>query len=129
MKTTTQIAEEAARTLLAEHAIQHEFLGNEAAIASLGWEMGEVGRLTYEEALRGLVRHAIEIDRAQRDMYELIAEALDDRVTGLHDAEYPEATERRKRAVAKIRNQDGDSLWCDHIGPMLDDIEEDLGKP
>lgn len=70
---------------------------------------------------------AIEADRAQRDLYELIAEALDDRAENLHDDEYPEHTERRKRAAQRLRDQSADDAWCDFIGPMLDDMEDRYG--
>lgn len=68
---------------------------------------------------------AIEADRAQRDIYELIAEALDERVA--NDLYDDEQTERTKKAAARFRGENGgweDDLWNKYIGPMLDDIEE-----
>lgn len=76
-----------------------------------------------------IAEKAIEADRAQRDIYELIAEALDDRVA--NDLYDDEQTERTKRAAARFRGEDGgweDDLWDKYIGPMLDQVAGDYSR-
>lgn len=76
------------------------------------------------EFIREQIIAAVEEDRKQRDLYELIAEALDERAELDEDA--GEGYSYRARAVAAIRAGEGDELWDRHIGPMLDDIEAEF---
>ena len=58
---------------------------------------------------------AIRADRAQRNLIECIAEALDDR--GAEDA------------AQLVRDTDpDDDLWNNYVGPMLDSIEDDYTR-
>ena len=66
MNTMRTIAESAAKTTLAEHNIEPA-AETETAIAALAWELGGNG-LDFETALATLVAHAIEEDRAARDL-------------------------------------------------------------
>lgn len=66
----------------------------------------------------------------QRDLYELIAEALEDRADGW-DSDHPddaEIAERQRRAAEALRNNEGDEAWDRYIGPMLDEMEEEYGR-
>lgn len=63
------------------------------------------------------VTEAIEADRKQRDIYELIAEALDERAENWDEPSY---------ALAAQNVRDGhedDYIWDEIIGPMLDAFE------
>lgn len=122
IKTPEQIASEAAEGYLEDRDIRPE--GGDTCLGAFAWELAE-SPTPYETMLEEFARRVIVIDRAQRDIYELIAEVLDDRAEGFHDDEYPEATERRRRAAEALRHEEGDSTWCDHIGPMIDAIEKD----
>ena len=64
---------------------------------------------------RRVMRLAIEADRAQRNLIECIAEALDDRGA--------------KDAAQLVRDTDpDDDLWNNYVGPMLDSIEDDYTR-
>ena len=66
-------------------------------------------------SLHDLMVAAIEADRAQRDLIECIAEALDDRGA--------------KDAAQLVRDTDpDDDLWNNYVGPMLDSIEDDYTR-
>lgn len=70
-----------------------------------------------------LIVEAIETDRAQRDLYELIAEALDERAEIMED-------ERFAKAAAAVRGEGDyqDVIWDMWIGPMLDQLERVYGE-
>ena len=70
---------------------------------------------------------AIEADRAQRGIYELLAEAMDERADNLEDAD-SEAFTRYRRAAAKHLRSDDCEAWGDFIGPMLDEMEIVYGQ-
>ncbi|QIK64542.1 hypothetical protein G7068_15965 [Leucobacter viscericola] len=63
---------------------------------------------------------AIERDRAQRDIYELIAEALDERAHSWGE-------EMPKDAAEAIRSGNHDDIWSRFIEPMLNKMTEELG--
>lgn len=70
---------------------------------------------------------AIKADRKQRDLYELIAEALDERAqldTGDDGARHPAAEVLRNTSAEIIV----DTTWDDFIGPMLDAMEKEYGR-
>ncbi|UOR02078.1 hypothetical protein MUN77_01720 [Leucobacter allii] len=75
-------------------------------------------------AMRRALVAAIKADRAQRDLYELIAEALDDR----GDWDQGDG-ENAQRAAALIRAGTEDYIWDRYIGPMVDDLMQHLGAP
>ncbi len=131
MKSTEQVLEEAAGVVLRAHgydltpglrllATDHETLA-----VTLGTT------ITTLQGLAELVDAAISIDRAQRDIYELIAEALDDRAENWEAEDDPASREiaaRQRRAAATLRNNNGDTAWDHFIGPMLDAIETEYGE-
>ena len=72
------------------------------------------GGEVYPE-IRNAIQEAIEADRAQRNLIECIAEALDDRGA--------------KDAAQLVRDTDpDDDLWNNYVGPMLDSIEDDYTR-
>lgn len=77
--------------------------------------------LSYRSAMIA----AIEADRAKRDIYELIAEALDER--GHMFGGEGELSKLATRAAEVIRSDEDDTIWTLYIGPMLDALEQNLG--
>jgi hypothetical protein len=72
------------------------------------WSDRESGWVT----IKSQIAAAIEADRAQRNLIECIAEALDDRGA--------------EGAAQLVRDTDpDDDLWNNYVGPMLDEIEAD----
>lgn len=68
-----------------------------------------------EDVVIQMIRDAIETDRAQRNLIEYIAKALEDR--GAEDA------------AQLVRDTDpDDDLWNNYVGPMLDSIEDDYTR-
>lgn len=86
-------------------------------------DFAAVGDLRNPEQVHEMMADAIETDRKQRDVYELIAEALDDR----SDWDNGEG-ERAQLAAALVRAGTEDSIWDRHFGPMLDDLMKRLGE-
>jgi len=82
-------------------------------------EPGEM--IPARDAIR-LAMIAVEADREQRDLYELVAEALDERA----DWDGTEG-EQAKSAAAAIRAEFDDDIWDRFIGPMLDRIAREIG--
>lgn len=77
---------------------------------------------TTTEVVQTLIVSAIEADRAQRDLYELIAEQLDERASlEADDAEVA------SRAASEIRSDLHDDIWSSYVGPMLDELQEEFG--
>lgn len=76
-----------------------------------------------ESSIKDLMVRSIEADRAQRDIYELIAEQLDERVETIDGLEWGQ---RAKRAAMAVRSGEHDDLWDRFIGPMLDRMEGGL---
>ena len=89
--------------------IAAEILGNTDTTTM--WSDHEGGWVTIESQMVA----AIEADRAQRNIIECIAEALDDRGA--------------KDAAQLVRDTDpDDDLWNNYVGPMLDSIEDDYTR-
>lgn len=74
-----------------------------------------------ENEILYMIESAIESDRAQRDIYELIAEALDERAENWGEEMPANAAERIREG------REDDYIWDDYIGPMLDRLTEELG--
>lgn len=122
LKTPEQITEAAAEAMVREHELMR--VAGESARNSLAWELVSGDTLIVEHALEELVRRAIEADRAQRDLYELIAEALEGR------ADWDEGDgENAQRAADLLRAGTEDCIWDRYVGPMLDDLMRHLGAP
>lgn len=113
MNTPEEIAERAARLVLERNNIvtdPEEVDPNENPLVTLGFEMGK--GITYERAMIELVTASIELNRAQHNLIECIARALDNRGA--------------KDAAQLVRDTDpDDDLWNNYVGPMLDSIEDD----
>ncbi|MGK0740414.1 hypothetical protein ACSHWG_00795 [Leucobacter sp. Z1108] len=124
MKTALEIAEIAAENVVARYKTDR--IEGESGVDSLVWALGEPV-LEYEDGLRELVAEAIKLDRAQRDIYELLAEALDERA-GLEldddNARHPAAEALRATSAEIVV----DTIWDEFIGPMLDGMEETYGN-
>lgn len=124
-RTPEQIAEDAADIVLRVN----NYCGGKGAeilatnVETLGWALGE--HITYETGLPQLVKAAIATDQAQRDIYELIAETLDERAD-MSD----EGDDRARNAAAAVRGEGGyrDPIWDTFIGPMLDGLERVYGE-
>lgn len=69
---------------------------------------------------------AVETDRAQRDLYELIAQALDERAERDPLSEHIKGNARR--AAREVRHDQHDDLWDRFIRPMLDQMQKELGR-
>lgn len=66
-ESAAQVAEAAARNLLTEHGIQNEFIGKEAAINSLAWELiSDQSELVVEHTLAEFAAQVIAVHEAQR---------------------------------------------------------------
>ena len=76
-----------------------------------------------ENEILYMIESAIESDRAQRDLYELIAEALDERHEML-------GGKQATKAASALRGEGGyiDTIWDCFIGPMLDQLERVYGE-
>lgn len=62
-----------------------------------------------------LARYTVELDRRQRDLVEVVSEALDERGA--------------QQAARLVRDTDPqDDLWNNYLGPMLDSLEEDYTR-
>lgn len=110
----------------AEEIVSQVF--DEVRAGMSGWRDGIY--TPSEDQFAEMAATAIERDRAQRDIYELIAEALDDRAEMGEErggAGYGDPLKQRRAAEA-IRNNEGDTAWDRFIGPMLDEIEEEYGR-
>ena len=101
---STKTPEQIAQATLDNHAIKPHWNRNGKQIAEL-------------------IAEAIEADRAQRDLCELIAEALDEREGLSGDGE-------AAKAAAAVRCEGGyeDVIWDCFIGPMLDQLERVYGE-
>lgn len=90
------------------------------------YTFGKLHSQAAEECENEILAHiesAIETDRAQRDIYELIAEALDDR------ADWDDGDgERAQRAAEILRNNESEDAWDLYLGPMLDDMMTYIGE-
>ncbi|NLA66436.1 MAG: hypothetical protein GX862_11110 [Leucobacter sp.] len=95
--------------------VAREELGSDA-LAGIG----------YEQHLPYMIR-AIEADRAARDLYALIAEALDERA---EMADNETEKQRTLKAAAAVRGEGNyqDPIWNMFIGKMLDGIERVYGE-
>ena len=83
--------------------------------ADVYWTISDFPTEPKGSDLRALMAAAIEADRAQRNLIECIAEALDDRGA--------------KDAAQFVRDTDpDDDLWNNYVGPMLDSIEDDYTR-
>lgn len=84
-----------------------------------------------ENEILAHIVEAIEADRKQRDIYELLAEALDDRAAGWDESGEPDVDSPAHRAAQELRGISNevriDTAWDDHIGPMLDRMEQEYG--
>ncbi|WP_336652980.1 MULTISPECIES: hypothetical protein [unclassified Leucobacter] len=74
-----------------------------------------------------MITYALTTDREQRDLYELIAKALDERAENDY-AGWAVHAEPVHRAARAIRDGEQDDIWDRFIGPMLDQIETELGR-
>lgn len=90
----------------APEEIAHEAYGQKP---DTGWAVGS-------SEIVPMITAAIEADRARRDLYQLIIEALEERAE-LGDEDRP------RRAAQAIRDGAHDDVWDLFIGPMLDGIE------
>ncbi|MCI2958237.1 hypothetical protein MN032_11060 [Agromyces atrinae] len=98
----------AVTAVIAEHKLEQ--VSEEGVWNDIAWALG--GQIDYQQGLEAIVAAAIKIDRAERDLIEVVAEVLDDR--GATDA------------AALVRDTDpADDLWNNYVGPMLDSLEED----
>lgn len=67
------------------------------------------------EQVQDIAIRAIEADRTQRGLIELVAEALDERNAGT--------------AAQLVRDTDpDDDLWNNYLGPMLDSLQHDYTR-
>jgi preprotein translocase subunit SecA len=71
-----------------------------------------------------LTQDAVQADRQERGIYELIAEALDERARIWNEEMPANAAEHLRRIGAEIAIDDA---WDEYIGPMLDRMTEELG--
>lgn len=68
-----------------------------------------------------LMARAVEADREQRDIYALIAEALDERAELLAGKEH-------SLAADVVRSEHEQDIWDKFIGPMLDAMQKEYGE-
>lgn len=104
------LTKNAADDLLDEHGIERT---STDPLADFIDQIGDQPReWSHRSGPETLVRYTVELDRRQRDLVEVISEALDDRGA--------------QQAARLVRDTDPqDDLWNNYLGPILDSLEDD----